>query len=122
VFKEHLDYWSEDNPNAYYPRPLFGNTKNQVNQTRYLQSAAYMRCKNMQLGYSLPKSLLHHAGISSCRVYVSVDNLFTITSLSSVFDPEAITGYYDSYYGYNYSSGKTYPLQRTWSLGLSLNI
>jgi TonB-linked SusC/RagA family outer membrane protein len=125
VFKEHLDYWSVDNTNAYYPRPLFGNTKNQVNQTRYLQSAAYMRCKNMQLGYSLPKTVLAHAGISSCRIYVSVDNLFTITSLSSIFDPEAITGYYTTYSdgtGYNYSSGKTYPLQRTWSLGVSLNI
>lgn len=79
----------------------------------------------MQLGYSLPKTVLAHAGISSCRIYVSVDNLFTITSLSSIFDPEAITGYYTTYSdgtGYNYSSGKTYPLQRTWSLGVSLNI
>jgi TonB-linked SusC/RagA family outer membrane protein len=122
VFKEHLDYWSIDNPDAYYPRPLFGNSKNQVNQTRYLQNAAYMRCKNMQIGYSLPQSLLKHAGISSCRFYVSADNLFTITSLSSVFDPEGLTGYYNSSSGSYYSTGKTYPLQRTWSVGLTLNI
>jgi TonB-linked SusC/RagA family outer membrane protein len=117
VFKEHLDYWSEDNPNAYYPRPIMDSTKNQYTQTRYLQSAAYMRCKNMQLGYTLPQVWTKHAGISNCRIYASVDNLFTITSLSSVFDPEALG---DGYY--SYGNGKVYPLQRTWSIGLSLNL
>lgn len=114
-FKEHLDYWREDNQNAYYPKPYLagGITKNQAVQTRYLQSAAYMRIKNMQLGYSIPTSLLGKAGISSCRVYVSVDNLLTISGMSNVFDPEAMSG--------GWGSGKLYPLQRTWSVGLSLN-
>ena len=88
-FEDHLDYWTENNTGAYYPKPYFGGIqKNQQTQTRYLQSAAYLRCKNIQLGYTLPKSLLSPAGISNCRIYLSCDNLFTITSLSDIFDPE----------------------------------
>lgn len=92
-------------------------SENQQTQTRYLQSAAYLRCKNIQLGYTLPKSLLSPAGISNCRIYLSCDNLFTITSLSDIFDPEAFGGYGDEGWG----SGKTYPLQRTVSVGVNLS-
>lgn len=118
AFKEHLDYWTEDNKGAYYPKPYFGGIKkNQKIQDRYLQSAAYVRCKNMQLGYTLPQSITERAGISSCRIYLSCDNLFTITGLSSIYDPEAFGGYGDEGWG----SGKTYPMQRTISVGLNLN-
>lgn len=126
VFKEHLNFWEPQsyekgtegyniakNPDAYYPRPYFNTQKNMQTQTRYKQSAAYLRCKNMQLGYSLPQSLISHAGLSTCRFYVSVDNLFTITDMSSVFDPEALGG--------GWGAGKLYPLQRTWSVGVNLN-
>ena len=68
-------------------------------------------------GYTLPKSLLSPAGISNCRIYLSCDNLFTITSLSDIFDPEAFGGYGDEGWG----SGKTYPLQRTVSVGVNLS-
>lgn len=116
-YKEHLDYWTEDNLDSFYPKPYFGNTKNMYTQSRYIEDASYIRCKNMQLGYTLPSSWLERAGIERCRVYVSVDNLFTITSLSSIFDPEAINDYGNSGWG----NGKTYPIQRTWSLGVSLS-
>lgn len=116
-FKEHLDYWTENNVDAYYPKPYFGGiTKNQVVQTRYLQDASYIRCKNIQLGYTLPQSLIRKIGVDNCRVYVSCDNLFTLTGLSSIYDPEAL-GSYNSYG----TSGKTYPLQRTVALGVTLN-
>lgn len=111
-FKEHLDYWSEDNKNAYYPRPIFGDGKNQQTQTRYLQNAAYMRCKNIQVGYTLPQSITEKAGMSRVRAYFSCDNLFTVTGLSGVFDPEAMDG--------AYGNGKLYPLQRTWAVGLNI--
>lgn len=115
VFKEHLDYWSKDNKGAYYPKPYVegGITKNQEPQTRYLQNAAYMRCKNIQLGYSLPTSLISRAGLSNCRIYFSCDNLFTITKLSSVFDPEGLGG--------GWGSGKLYPLQRTFAFGVNVS-
>jgi len=116
VFEEHLDYWREDNQDAYYPKPYFGEIrKNQRTQDRYLQDASYIRCKNIQLGYTLPSSILAPAGISNCRVYVSCDNLFTLTNLSSVYDPEALSGY--SWF----TSGKTYPLQRTLAFGVNLS-
>ncbi len=117
-FEEHLDYWSESNPDAYYPKPYLKNGgqayKNQVDQTRYLQNAAYMRLKNIQLGYTLPANFTRKAGISNLRIYASCDNLFTITSLSKVFDPETIDG--------GWGQGKTYPLQRTWAIGVSMNL
>ncbi len=114
-FEEHLDCWREDNKNAYYPKPYLEgwNSKNHKASDRYIQNAAYLRCKNFQLGYSLPQNIISKAGISNCRVYVSVDNFFTITKLSSIFDPEVTKGMWNS--------GKTYPLQRTWAFGLSLS-
>ncbi len=108
-----MDYWTEDNPNAYYPRPYFNTDKNRQVQSRYKQDASYLRCKNFQFGYTLPANVIRHAGLSNCRLYVSCDNLFTITSMSSVFDPEALSG--------GWGSGKLYPLQRTWSVGLNLS-
>ena len=113
VFVEHLDYWSPDNQDAYYPLPYFSNTKNKQTQTRYLQDASYIRCKNMQLGYSLPRNLIRRIGMSNCRIYVSVDNLFTCSKMLSVFDPEALSG--------SNGAGKLYPLTRTWAAGVSLN-
>ncbi len=113
VFKEHLDYWTPENPNAYYPRPYFGTGKNRQTQSRYLQNAAYLRCKNMQLGYTFPSKWMNPVGISNCRLYVSADNLFTITKISSVFDPEALGG--------GWGAGKLYPLTRSWSIGLNLS-
>lgn len=113
-FKEHLDYWSENNKNAYYPKPYLNGDaqKNQRTQTRYLQSAAYMRCKNIQLGYTLPQAITEKAGMSRVRAYVSCDNLFTLTSLSKIFDPEALGG--------GWGTGKLYPLQRTIAVGLNV--
>lgn len=85
-------------------------------QTRYLQNGAYMRMKNIQLGYSLPASWIKHAGMTSARVYISADNLLTFTSLSKIFDPEAT----ESMAGTT-GSGKLYPLQRVISLGVNVN-
>lgn len=126
VFKDHLDFWEPisykvgdegynvaKNPDAYYPRPYFNTDKNRYTQTRYKQNAAYLRCKNMQFGYSLPESVIRHVGMSNCRFYVSVDNLFTISDISGVFDPEALGG--------ANGAGKLYPLQRTWSVGVNLS-
>lgn len=119
-FKEHMDYFrAEDtasplgaNVNAYYPRPLFNN-KNHKTQTAYLQNAAYMRLKNLQLGYTLPKSLINKIGLQNVRVYVSGENLLTITGLSDTMDPETA--------GIGKQGGTVYPLSRVYSFGLSVN-
>ncbi len=118
---KHMDYFraegtAEDrygaNVNAYYPRPLFNN-KNHQTQTKYLQNAAYMRLKNLQIGYTLPKSWVAKAGLQNVRVYVSGENLLTITSLTKLIDPELA--------GYGWQGGMSYPLSKTYSFGLSVN-
>lgn len=113
-FTEHLDYWTPDNPDAYYPKPYFGGiTKNQQVQTGYLQNAAYLRVKNVQIGYTLPKSWTQKASMESVRFYVSGDNLLTLTGISAIFDPETLGG--------DWGPGKLYPLQRTISVGVNVN-
>ena len=80
-------------------------------QTGYLQNAAYIRLKNLQIGYSIPQKLLNKIDIERLRVFVSVDNLATISSMPESIDPE-----------FSATDGKVYPLQRTWSIGLNLTL
>jgi len=119
-FKQHLNYFrAEDdtsifgsNPNGYYPRPVFG-IKNKQSQTRYLQDASYMRLKNLQFGYTLPKSIVNKLKLQNLRIYVSGENLLTITDLSKTMDPETA--------GIGRMGGTVYPLSKTYSFGLSVN-
>lgn len=120
-FVEHWDFWRPENDplgantDAYYPRVAFNGGKNTNVQTRYLQNGAYLRLKNIQLGYTLPVQWIQKAGMSSVRVYVSGDNLLTWSSLSTIFDPEATGDMAGS------GSGKLYPLQRVVSIGMNVN-
>lgn len=111
VLNTHTDRWSENNPDGYFPKYYLSsqNSKNTQVQTRYLQNAAYMRIKNLQIGYSLPKELIRKINFERLRVYTSVDNLATFTNLIENIDPE-----------FSASDGKLYPLQRTWSLGMNI--
>lgn len=125
VFESHLDYFRPEgdpegaNLDAYFPRPLVNNyAKNQQVQTRYLQNAAYMRLKNLTVGYTLPGNLTRKAGLSNVRIFFSAENLFTVTGLPDGFDPETI---YTGYGGSTQNSNKGYPLQRTFSTGISVN-
>lgn len=119
----HLDYYRPENttsvfgPNtdAYFPRIYLGNTKNQYTQSRYMQNGAYMRLKNIQVGYTLPKQVLDKIGMEYLRFYVSAENVLTISGLPNGFDPE--TAY--SAFGGTFN-GKTYPLQATVSFGVNV--
>lgn len=122
---EHLDYFRPAdtesvfgaNVDAYYPRPYIGDkgNKNKYTQSRYLQNAAYMRLKNLQIGYTFPKAWTQKAGIERLRIFFSGENLFTISGMADMFDPEAN--------GSNgWSSGKTYPLSQTYSFGLNVTL
>lgn len=118
VLDQHLDYFrdNEDNPlgkntDSYYPRPYLDSGKNVNVQTRYLQNAAYLRVKNLQLGYTLPKAWTSKININAVRVYFSGENLFTFTTMTDLFDPETI--------GEN-EQGNVYPLTRTYSFGVSV--
>lgn len=119
-FKEHLDYFRPDandplgqNLDSYYPRVAWNGSKNQHIQTKYLQNAAYGRLKNVTLGYTLPKEVTKKFYVENLRVFVSGENLLTITDFTKLADPELIDA---SGWGF----GKTYPLAKTVSLGLSV--
>lgn len=120
AMEEHFDYFRPEghpmgaNLNGYYPRPDFTSNKNHQVQTRYLQDASYIRLKNLQIGYTLPKQWINKLHINRCRVYVSGDNLWTGTSLASMFDPETLAAG-------DWGSGKTYPLSKVISFGLNVN-
>lgn len=122
ALKPHLDYFRpEDDPmganlDSYYPRPDLSTSKNQLAQTGYLQNAAYIRLKNIQIGYSLPKKWLSKIHLNKCRVYLSGDNLWTGTQLADMFDPETITG------ADGWGAGKTYPLSKIISFGVNINM
>jgi TonB-linked SusC/RagA family outer membrane protein len=120
VTKKNMDHWTEENPNAYFPRVKAyaaedANKELAAAQTKYLQDASYMRMKNLTVGYTLPKNVLEHLKISYLRFYFSAENLFTISRLEKGIDldPEII----DRYNGFN--SG-AYPMQRIYSIGANL--
>ena len=112
--KYHSDYWREDNKGAYYPRVSLNGGRNIQTQTRYLQNAAYARLKNITIGYTLPKELTRKVYIENLRFFVSGENLLTITNFTEAGDPELIGA------GWGGEIGKTYPLSKTFSCGLSV--
>lgn len=112
-----LDYWRPadttspfgPNTDAYYPRTGWQNGGNRETSNRYLQSAAYARLKNVTLGYTIPKTLTKKWGISRLRLYVTGENLFTITPLNDAFDPETL-------------GNLTYPINKKVAIGLNLTL
>lgn len=111
-FRDNPDHYLGLNLDSYYPRPLWGTYKNLQTQTRYLQNAAYLRIKNVQLGYTIPPALTKKIGIDRLRIFFSGENLATFTKMIKLFDPETI----------GTSMGNSYPLSRTWSFGLSVTL
>ena len=105
--KSALDYWTPENTDAYFPRPNWNNGGNRQTCDRYLQNAAYLRLKNITLGYSIPQTVLGKVGISRLRVYVQGENLLTFTPLIDAFDLEII-------------NNMTYPITKKVSVGLNL--
>ena len=101
--------WTETHTSGVIPNP-FAGSHNRDNNSRLVEDGAYLRLKNVQLGYTLPEKIVNKVGISRCRVYVSCTNLFTVTGYSG-YDPE-VGG------GVDYGN---YPQSRTVQMGLNLN-
>lgn len=109
----NLDHWSPQNPNGYFPRVKAYSAEDNMEELgipnpRYMQNAAYLRVKNVMLGYSLPSSLTRKVGLDRVRVYFSGENLFEVSHLKARLDPEGL-------------DGSIYPFQRTYSWGLNIN-
>jgi hypothetical protein len=112
--KNSLDYWRPDNTDAFFPRPYMSSeygSKFQVDD-QYLTDGAYLRFKTLQLGYSIPKNrILNKLSVQNLRIYSTVENVGLLINKSHVkIDPLLIRN----------SGGRTYPPQRTFSLGLNL--
>ncbi len=90
ALEEHLDRWTPENPNARYPRLSAGsNSYNERTSTFWLQNASYLRLKNIELSYTLPKAWTSRAHISGIRFFVNGYNLVTITGVKDR-DPELL--------------------------------
>ncbi|WP_373749017.1 SusC/RagA family TonB-linked outer membrane protein [Bacteroides heparinolyticus] len=126
VFKEHMDYWREDNKDAYFPKPYIHSAggvdpfqqKTKTVSDRYIQSAAYCRLKNLTLSYDIPQRWTQKIGMQKVQVFFSGENLLTFTPLMGMFDPEAVFTS-NSYTG---EGGKNYPMNKVVSFGLVVNL
>ena len=112
TYGNYYDHWTEDNPNAYFPRMkayVAEYTEAALTQTKYLQNAAYIRLKNLTFGYTLPQQWTEKFNVSRLRVFFSGDNLFYLSGLYKHYniDPENL-------------DGLRYPLQRSYSFGLNV--
>ncbi|OFX51208.1 MAG: SusC/RagA family protein [Bacteroidetes bacterium GWB2_41_8] len=122
------DFWREDRTDAFYPAPYnqagSSTTLNMQVQSRYLLNMAYLRIKNITVGYTLPKELMNKIDVSKLRVYASLENFFTFDNLGTLpIDPEEISGY-SMWNTSNYNLGRTgvgVPTFKSASVGLQLN-
>ncbi len=101
------DVWSVGNPDGSIPNPN-GNSMNSSVSSRFVEDGAYLRLKNIQLGYNMPKRIVNKLGIGSVKCYVSASNLFTLTKYTG-YDPEVSNGV-------DYGN---YPQSRTFTLGIN---
>ena len=114
------DCWSEENPNAYYPRPHGYVSMNEnrplgVANTRYLQNIGYLRLKNLTIGYTLPEKLTKKIFVEKLRIFFTGENLFYWAPglHGDYVDPEmAMTG----------GTGRVYPWQKSFTLGIDITL
>lgn len=104
-----LNYWTPDHTNSYFPRVRFSGGGNEQVQDKYILNAAYVRVKQLSLGYSLPRAISNRLKLQRVRFYVTGANIFTFTSLNKNYDPEVV----------NFN---TYPLNRSISFGVQATL
>ncbi len=110
TYEVYRNAWRPENTDAFYPVWKAGSAGyNARVQTKYLQSGAYARLKNLTIGYTLPKMITQKIWLSKVRFYFSGQNLGEITNIKGKFDPEIIG-----------NVGEYYPLQRSLLFGLQV--
>lgn len=108
---EVLNRWNGSGTSNSVPRAVFGDPNNNNRQsTRYIENGSYLRLKNVNLAYTLPMEKFKNTLFSSIKLYISGQNLFTITNYSG-FDPEV---------GPNGIDNNIYPITKTFTLGATL--
>ena len=115
---EAADYWTVDNPNASYPRPVSNlGHSNLLISDRYVEDASYLRIQNITLGYTLPSDVTSRINISKLRLYAGVQNLHTFTKYKG-YDPEVGSFNQDALLT-GVDNGR-YPTPRTFTMGLNV--
>ncbi|MBR6002329.1 MAG: TonB-dependent receptor [Bacteroidales bacterium] len=111
VLDFHIDRWTPSNPDATYPRLTMGteSTNNATKSDFWIQDAAYLRIKNLQLGYEFQGKWMERIHMQKLRAYLSVENAYTFSKMKGGWDPE-----------YNGGSGRSYPVTRVYSVGLNV--
>jgi len=112
ILKNQLDYWTPENRNAEFPILLIdgsGTNPNNIVSDFWIKNGAYMRLKNLVIGYTLPKSLLKKMKIEHLRLFANGQNLFTIHNAYKGFDPEN-----------EVNSGSFYPVMQTFTFGIDI--
>lgn len=113
LYNHQLDYWTPENKNAAYPLLLVdatGSNQNNIVSDFWVKNGAYLRLKNIVVGYTLPKQLTSKILLHTVRMYVSAQNLFTISHCLKGYDPEN-----------SISASQYYPIMRTFNFGLSID-
>lgn len=105
-----LDRWTPENPSTNLPR--VGGQNNTVVSSFYIQDTSFLRLKNIELGYALPKDVLSKINVSKLRVFIGAQNLVTFTGLE-YFDPEGARGN---------QSNRNAPLYKTVTFGMNLKL
>lgn len=106
----NLDYWTPENPNARFPRLYQGGTQNTLPSSNLVMNSAYVRLKNLQIGYTLPSKMTEKAGIGKLRVFFSGQDLIEINKMwLKDFDPETQN-----------QSAFVYPYFRSFALGVNV--
>lgn len=103
-----LDRWTPTNPSAKLPR--LGGYSNAIISSFYIQDASFLRMRNLEIGYSLPESLIKRIGLSKLRLFVGGQNLLTFTKLEN-FDPERARGR---------GTDQNVPLYKVYTFGLNV--
>jgi len=137
MYQHQMDFWTPENTNAYYPNPSVGSEnastisnmaglsnaaaatgRNFYPQDKYLLNLAYLRLKNLTIGYTVPANLTKKISIEKVRLYLSGQNLFEFKKTDLPIDPEITSGspQFNAYYG------RTMPFTRTFSFGIQVSL
>jgi TonB-linked SusC/RagA family outer membrane protein len=106
------DHWTPEHPDALFPRLYLNDQHNTLPSSQWVMNGSYIRLKNLQLGYTIPREWLKKMRVSSLRIYFSGQDLWETTKMKiKYYDPEQAGGY----------NGNVYPFFRSYTVGLGVS-
>ncbi|HWJ30215.1 MAG TPA: hypothetical protein VNS32_27010, partial [Flavisolibacter sp.] len=109
-FRYWADSWSPENPNGQYPGYRVTGYRTRYDEsTLFLMNNSFLRVKNINISYGLPKSFTKKAGLNNVRVYFTGANLFMLYSGNKIYDPEM-------------NSITSYPMMKAYTFGINVGL